>query len=120
MSEFKLIDKWLGLEIIPGQEYMHPGYDGKVRVVAADALEAKLAEGRIKQFGPRSVGWHDWTDKADHEALLIGVRPIQKDTAEGLLREYIGRLDAADWAQWESSAQIIEFNKRAKAILSKD
>lgn len=119
MSQFPLI-KALGLFV---QERC---LGGKAHVNAAD-LEALLSKGvRVQAYkGPASrlggmwilEGQHD--ADSTHTALLIDVRPIERDTAEGLLFALLGAYehavendDAAVSVEWRN--KIVE---RAKRLL---
>ena len=105
MSEYKLIKAFLGLEVktLPlARRYEAGGMTIEdFPFVLADDLEALLAKGvRVTGDDNDGLGWaffhrdpkisHPRQINAGHThtALLIGITPIEQDTAEGLLREY--------------------------------
>lgn len=98
MTDYPLIKK-LGLEVIP-LDYPKGGY-GWTHGVAADDLERVLREAPIK-YG-RIDGDFGWRDKEDyagehkktHTARLLLVEPIQKDTADSVLKELVSAIDTA-------------------------
>lgn len=98
--KFELIAKWLPGVLIVNRYEPKEGsgmfYHDEFFIRAAD-LEAELRKG-VEVFGriDGDFGWtgckrlptetQPWSERT-HHALLIGQRPIVKDTAESLLRE---------------------------------
>ncbi len=112
MSDFPLC-KELGLEVIPNVTSQW-GQGGSfqfnaIRAVEVEALLEKGVRVECQKLGESNLtdqhgpGWNAdevgmWSDKTvahkfTHTALLINIKPIARDTAEGLLREYLAEYD---------------------------
>lgn len=107
MGQYKLIEKWLGIEI-----YNLHAYEGFF-FVSADKLEAKLAEG-FELYNSQDVHnlWDDELSKVDNQvALAIGKQPIKKKTREEAALELLEKI-VKDPAYYQSLV-----NAEAKEIL---
>ncbi len=108
MSDFKLI-KELGLEVHEHDyvEYIDPA---ELESLLAKGVRVELCkrENAIPEYQV-SLSFH--TNKT-HTGLLIGITPIQKDTAESLLREF-ERVFAKSWVAGKRSTIVINDNAKA-------
>ena len=92
MSKYPLTEG-LGLFVQTGSLVIHGGSGGPKDYIRADDLERLLEKG-ARIIGHKSeYGWV-WGEphsraKNTHTALLIGIKPIQKDTAEQILKDLI-------------------------------
>lgn len=70
-------------------------------------------------FNWKDAEWHPNYpgDAATHQALLICVEPIEKDSAESLLREYVERVGDCHAPVWDTMEQKKSFVDRAKKLL---
>ncbi len=115
MSEYKLIEKWLGIKI--QKAYLsgngaHSGLD----VVSALELEAKLAEGFEVVGGDEPDTWSaDPWDNAKFKALAIGKQPIKKQTQAKAAIELLKHLADAGWPYCDNVIKA-----KAKEILEMD
>lgn len=89
-------------------------YSGGVEMFAS-ARAAKIANRLLKERG--QVVYHDnasityWTpvlsERHTHVGLLVAVRPIEKDTAESLLRELLAHADSFPNASFRERARKV-------------
>lgn len=117
MKSFPLLTRaFPGLEMTRIQLCKDPDEWSEPLVFASD-LERELSKA-VRVYGhdtwdfenggvPKKAGMRFWDTNSDvivlerpiectHSALLIGIEPIQKDTAEGLLREMVEKADKYD------------------------
>ena len=119
-NEFPLV-KRLGLEVVRSQITKEPDL-WTVPYVSAQALESLLAQAPVVSIEQhKNFGWTgaekddgELFDSCTHTALLLGIQPIIKDTAESLLRELVSYCEEIGFAQRKD-----ELYKRAKALLEK-
>jgi hypothetical protein len=107
-DRYPLTTKVLGLETVKMSQ--------NVTVVCANDLERALEKGVRVYGGSRMRSdelWSSESDCTDHTrtALVIGIEPIVRDTAESLLREVI------KVAQFGSRAEFDAWAERAKKVL---
>ncbi len=100
------------------KDFMHFGVHESAFQRCADAANRLLTERGVRVYG-YSLGWSTSIrddESPTHQALLINVQPIVKDTAEGLLREFESLLESmrldTGWRE-EADALVI----RSKRIL---
>lgn len=78
MSKFPLIEQYLGLNVYDSLN----GF-GKISV---NDLEAILAKGQVV--------YAEYSARDTHTALLLNIKPIEKVTAESLLKDLVKAQDA--------------------------
>jgi hypothetical protein len=104
MSEFKLV-KELGLPI--------ESIDGVHKYILAADLEALLEKSRFR-YHPDSRTIFNLKCHPSRECFLLGDRPINKDTAESLLRELL----AIDGGAYICTGRDSEWMNRARQVLA--
>lgn len=91
--------------------------EGDHYVRAAD-LEALLAKG-VRVYGDPNIMGQVWSDRNSlnldtHTALLVGIEPIKRDSAEDVLRDMIEQ-----WDGLNGYSRLQELLERAKRVVGK-
>ena len=129
MTKYPCIDE-IGLTPYPsytisGSHMKEPQVGGYQ--VCADDLEALLARG-VRMNGSLEPEYKTWLMESNgrattptHSALLIDIKPIQRDTAEGLLREIVEKCTGWNFDKllFKDADEKLQFVERARRLLDK-
>lgn len=98
---------WFRENVEPVNKLLREGTEARKYI---DPAEGDVWFSNKDAFGPNDR----------EKALLIDIQPIQKDTAEDVLRDFVNAREIKgankQWSTWETG-ELLELAQRAKAVL---
>jgi len=79
-----------------------------------EPINKALREGVVVYFGYDNNGDIDWSTPDTHTATLINIQPIEQDSAEKVLTDFIKHANSMQF----TADEVIALEKRAKKVLN--